>query len=170
MSLTQWILSIALLAWALLRNVGTREVTLMTFALPTAIVAAAAAFFLFPLPTAGGDLTLIATLGVVGALFGVAASAVTRLHRREGRLTVTAGAGFAALWIVMIGARIIFAEWASGPGARTVGMFSRDHAITGPDAWTAGLVVMALAMVLTRTLLLAVRAQRGATQPALVGA
>ena len=39
-------------------------------------------------------------------------------------------------------------------------MFSRDHAITGADAWTAAFVVMALGMVLARTVALAVRTRR----------
>ena len=43
------------------------------------------------------------------------------------------------------------------PERSTVGMFSRDHAITGADAWTAAFVVMALGMVLARTIALAVR-------------
>jgi hypothetical protein len=160
MSTTQWILSIALLAWALLRNLGTREVTRATFLLPLVIVAAAASYFLVPLPTAGNDLGLVVAFGVVGVLFGVAAASATHLHHREGRLVARAGAGFAALWLVLIGGRIAFAEWATGAGAQSVGMFSRDHAITGADAWTAAFVLMALAMVLTRTVVLAVRARR----------
>ncbi|MBI1379037.1 MAG: hypothetical protein GC157_16385 [Frankiales bacterium] len=167
MSATQWILSIVLLAWALLRNLGTREVTRSTFVLPLALVGGAAAFFLVPLPTAGNDLDLVVAFGVVGAVLGLAAAAVTRLHHHQGRLHATAGAGFAALWIVMIGGRVLFAEWATGSGAAAVGSFSRDHAITGADAWTAAFVVMALAMVLARTAVLVVRARRAtATVPA----
>lgn len=162
MSTTQWILSLALLAWALLRNLGTREVTRGTFLLPLVIVAVAASYFLFPLPTAGNDLDLVVAFGLVGVMFGLAAAAVTRLHHHDGRLVATAGAGFAALWLVMIGGRVVFAEWANGAGARTVGMFSRDHGVTGADAWTAAFVVMALGMVLARTVALAVRARRSA--------
>jgi hypothetical protein len=160
MSTTQWILSIALLVWALARNLGTREVGLGTFALPLAIVVAAASYFLFPLPTGGNDLDLVLAFGAVGVLFGLAASTVTRLHRRDGKLVATAGTAFAVLWLVMIGGRVVFAQWATGAGARTVGMFSRDHAITGADAWTVAFVVMALCMVLARTVALAVRTRR----------
>lgn len=159
MSTTQWILSIALLGWALLRNLGTRKITRGTFVLPLVIVAAAS-YFLFPLPTSGNDLQLVLAFGLVGVLFGLAAASATRLHHLDGRLVATAGAGFAVLWLVMIGGRIVFAEWASSAGARTVAMFSRDHAITGADAWTAAFVVMALGMVLARTVILAVRTRR----------
>jgi hypothetical protein len=160
MSLTQWILSLVLLAWALARNIGTREVTRSTFIVPVVIVVAAASYFLFPLPTKGHDLDLVLVFGVIGALFGLAASAATRLRDRDGRLVATAGASFATLWFVMIGGRIAFAEWANGAGASTVGMFSRDHGITGAEAWTAAFVVMALGMVLARTITLALRARR----------
>ncbi len=170
MSTTQWILSIVLLAWALVRNLGTRQVALGTFVLPVVIVVAAASFFLFPLPTAGHDLDLVLTFGAVGVLFGLAASAVTRLHHRDGKLVATSGAAFATLWLVMIGGRIAFAEWATGTGSRTVGMFSRDHAITGADAWTAAFVVMALGMVLARTVALAVRTRRTSLRTAPVAA
>ncbi len=163
MSTTQWILSVALLGWALARNLGTREVTRGTFVLPLVIVAAAASYFLVPLPTAGNDLDLVVAFGIIGLSLGLAASAVTRLDERDGRLVATAGAGFATLWLVMIGGRIAFAEWATGSGARTVGMFSRQHAITGADAWTAAFVVMALGMVLARTVSLAVRTYRTST-------
>ncbi|HEY8287455.1 MAG TPA: hypothetical protein VIJ28_23965, partial [Chloroflexota bacterium] len=38
-----------------------------------------------------------------------------------------------------------------------VGRFSFDHQITGADAWTAAFVLMAIAMVATRTAGLALR-------------
>ena len=163
MSTAQWILSLALLTWAFARNLGTRPVTSGTFALPLAIVAVAS-FFLVPLPARGNDLELIGALGAAGAALGLAAGAVTRLHDRDGRLVATAGIGYAALWVLAIGGRIAFAEWATGPGARTVGAFSREHAITGADAWTAAFVTMALTMVLTRTLSLALRSRRTAAR------
>jgi hypothetical protein len=170
MSTTQWILSMALLAWALARNLGTREVTRGTFVLPLVIVGVASSYFLLPLPTGGNDLSLVAGFAMAGAGFGLAASAATRLQAQGGRLLATTGFGFAALWLVMIGGRIAFAEWANGPGARAVGSFSRDHAITGADAWTAAFVIMALGMVLTRTIALAIRSGRAGSDLATVTA
>lgn len=166
MSTSQWILSLTLLAWALARNVGTRRIARGTFVLPLVIVVAAVAGFLNPLPTAGNDLVLVVAFGAIGVGLGLAASAATRLEHRDGVLTATAGAAFAALWIVMIGARIAFAQWATGPGAPDVGVFSREHLITGADAWTAAFVVMALGMVGARTAALVVRSYRLTTAPA----
>lgn len=166
MSTSQWILSLSLLAWALVRNMGTRPVSRGTFVLPLVIVGAAVAGFLVPLPTSGNDLGLVVVFGAIGTAFGVAAAAVTRLEHRDGVLTATAGVAFALLWVALIGARIAFAQWATGPGSTTIGLFSRDHLITGADAWTAAFVVMALGMVLARTVVLAARAYRLTTAAA----
>jgi hypothetical protein len=53
-----------------------------------------------------------------------------------------------------------FAIWASNGGGPALGRFSAAHHITSATAWTAALVLMALAEVLVRTGLLWVRAQR----------
>ena len=79
MSITQWILSIVLLSWALARNIGTREVTRSTFVLPLVIVVAAASYFRFPLPTKGNDLDLVLVFGAIGVLFEL------RGQRRDAR-------------------------------------------------------------------------------------
>ncbi|WP_205863106.1 hypothetical protein [Planosporangium thailandense] len=155
MSLTQWILNVGLLAWVLLRNIGARPVTRSTFAVPLLIVGVAAVAFLRGVPTAGDDVTLeLAGVGA-GVAAGALATAFTRMSLRRGRLTLRAGAAFAAVWVAVIGGRVAFAEWATHSGARAVGEFSMRHHITGADAWTAACVLMALAMVLTRTALTA---------------
>jgi hypothetical protein len=66
----------------------------------------------------------------------------------------------AGLWIAGVGARLVFA-WAAEHGAGpSIGRFSVAHHITGADAWVAALVIMALADVLTRTLVFRLRAAR----------
>ena len=150
MSTTQWILNCTLLGWVLVRNVGTRPLDRSAFTVPLLVVAVAAGIFLRDVPTAGNDVALDVLFAATGLVLGLAATAVTQVRPVDGRVVVTAGAAFAALWIVVIGGRIAFAEWATGAGSRTVGQFSRDHLITGADAWTAAFVLMALAMVLSR--------------------
>jgi hypothetical protein len=152
MSAIQWTLNISLLCWVLLRNLGTRPVTRSTFVVPMAVVVIAAAIFLRDIPTAGHDGQLELTGTAVGAVLGIVATAFTRIKVVNGQLVARAGFAFAALWIIVIGGRIAFAEWATHSGARTVGEFSMRHQITGADAWTAAFVLMALAMVLTRVL------------------
>jgi hypothetical protein len=67
----------------------------------------------------------------------------------------------------------VFAEWATGAGSRTIGQFSRNHLITGADAWTAAFVLMALAMVVGRlvtTAVVAAGSRRRFVTPATVSA
>lgn len=150
MSTTQWILNCTLLGWVLMRNLGTRPVTKSTYLTPLAVVAVAAAVFLRHLPTAGHDLTLEVLGLAAGVAFGVLATALTRVRVSARGVAIRAGVAFATLWVVVIGGRIAFAEWANGPGGRTIGEFSMRHQITGADAWTAAFVLMALAMVAAR--------------------
>ena len=86
-----------------------------------------------------------------------------------GRITARAGAAFLAVWLVAIGGRMVFA-WAATQTSfgTTVGQFSREQLITGQQAWRAAFVIMALAMVLSRLLVLAVRTaqlQHAANRP-----
>ena len=52
---------------------------------------------------------------------------------------------------------MLFAQWATHSGARTIGEFSMRHQITGADAWTAAFVLMALTMVAVRLVVTAVQ-------------
>jgi hypothetical protein len=150
MSTTQWILNCTLLGWVLMRNLGTHPVTKSTYLAPLAVVAVAAAVFLRHLPTVGHDVTLEMVGAAAGVAFGVLSTVLTRIHITTAGVMIRAGVAFATLWVVVIGGRIAFAEWANGPGGRTIGEFSMRHQITGADAWTAAFVLMALAMVAGR--------------------
>ncbi len=157
MSTAQWILNLALLGWVLTRNLGTHRVTRATFLVPLAVVAAAGAWFLRDLPTDGHDLDLELIGIATGLVLGTLAALLTRMHRRQGHLAVSAGTAFAAVWIATIGGRMLFAQWAAHSGARTIGEFSMRHQITGADAWTAAFVLMALTMVAVRLVVTAVQ-------------
>lgn len=154
MSTAQWTLSIALLGWVLGRNLGVRAVTRSMFTIPLVIVVVASVALLRQVPVTGNDLTLELVGTGLGLLLGAAAAATCRLERRDGRPAVRAGLGFAALWVLVIGGRVVFATWAEGPGSATIGRFSRDHLITGADGWTAAFVLLSLAMVAGRLLAL----------------
>lgn len=154
MSTAQWTLSIVLLVWVLGRNLGVRVVTRSMFTIPLVIVAVAAAAMLRDVPVAGNDLTLELIGAGLGLGLGVLAAAACRIERREGRPAVRAGLAFAALWVLVIGGRVAFATWAEGPGLPTVARFSREHLITGADAWTAAFVLLSLAMVAGRLVVL----------------
>ncbi|MGP0024870.1 MAG: hypothetical protein ACLPKE_16160 [Streptosporangiaceae bacterium] len=104
-------------------------------------------------------LELVAT--AAGLLLGVAVSALMRVYRspRTGKPVSRAGFAYAALWIAVIGARAVF-SWGSvhwfGP---QLSSWMASNAVT-VDALTDALLLMALAMTLTRTLGLVGRAAR----------
>jgi hypothetical protein len=170
MSTTQWILNMTLLGWVLARNLGTRPVNRGTFLVPLAVVAVAAALFLRHVPTIGHDGQLELIGAGAGLVLGLVSAFLTRVHVTAGRLVVTAGAAFAALWVLVIGGRVAFAEWAAHSGAQTIGVFSMRHQITGADAWTAAFVLMALAMVAGRLLVTGAQAARRHTAAATAAA
>jgi hypothetical protein len=96
-----------------------------------------------------------------GLLGGLAAAALMRVRRHPttGQPVSSAGAGYAALWVAIIGARAAFsygsAHWFSRP--------LYDWAVANDvtvAAITDGLIFMAIVMVLARTLALGLRAAR----------
>lgn len=115
--------------------------------------------FLEALATQGTGLALEIGGGVAGVLLGLAAVSLMSIRREPatGRLVTRASAGYAALWIAVIAARSCFsigaAHWFNHPLAT----WMIDHQVSGA-AITDTLIVMAVAMTLTRTLSLAVRA------------
>jgi hypothetical protein len=85
----------------------------------------------------------------------------------RGRVVAQAGVAWAGVWVAVVGGRMLFAWQATHGGAHDIARFSIEHDITGSDAWTAAFVVMALAMVLARTAVMAVRTRQAlVAQPA----
>jgi hypothetical protein len=79
-----------------------------------------------------------------------------------------AGIAYAALWILVIGGRCVFAYGAEHWFPRAVGEFSLTHQITGSDAWTAAFILMSLTMVLARVAATGLATARAARRPAAV--
>lgn len=168
MSATQYALNVGLLAFVLVSNLGTHTVTARRLLMPVGLVAVAAAVFLRDVPTLGGDARLEAVGAATGVLLGLLAGLLVRVRGAQGRVTMSAGPTYAALWVLVIGGRMVFAYGADHWFSDSIGRFSYEHRITGADAWTAAFVLMALAMVLTRVAVTAVAtvlARRSATLP-----
>ena len=169
MSAGQYVLNLGLLAYILISNVGTHEVTRRRLLLPVALVTVAAVVFLNDVPSLGNDTTLELVGVGAGVVLGLVAGLLVRVRNDGGRVLMTAGAAYALLWIVVIGGRVTFAYGAEHWFSQRIGLFSYQHQITGADAWTAAFVMMALAMVLTRVLVtwvLTLVAQRGSVTAA----
>ncbi|MER6085717.1 hypothetical protein [Streptomyces sp. NPDC001833] len=162
-----YIVSAALVLLVVPQIRGTRQ-TLRNALLPVAAVALAAAYYLRSVPAQGNDVRLYLVTVVFGAVLGGACGLGSRLHRGTDEVAVArAGLVAAVLWVVGMTARAGFEFWATHGGAGQVARYSRDHLITGADAWTAAMLFMALAQVLCRLAVIrfrssAARLDRGA--------
>ena len=105
---------------------------------------------------------------VAGLLGGLAAAALMGVYRspETGRPVSRAGAPYAILWIVVIGARAAFSYGAAHWFTGDLVAWAVVHQVSAA-AITDGLIFMALAMVIVRTLALGVRAARLPAAPAL---
>ena len=160
----------ALLVLLVVRQIREHQLDLRALAVPVLAVAAAAVMFLHSVPGGGSDIAL--------DLLGVSAGTVM---------------GASAAWPPGCGWAPTAGRWAarvlwrracgspSGPGWSStsprptappaIAAFSIAHHITGSAAWTAALVMMALADVLTRLAVVWIRGRRlTATGTPVIGA
>lgn len=160
MTTTDYLISVALILLVVPQIRGTRQ-TLRNVLLPLAAVAAATAYYVKSFPTQGHDLYLYGAAVAVGAVLGLACGATTRLSRgRDGLALAEAGTAAALLWVAGMAGRAGFEYWATHGGSSEIARFSRDNLITGSAAWTAALLLMALAQVLSRLTVVRIRGQR----------
>ena len=88
-----------------------------------------------------------------GLALGCLSGLLTRIHiDNDGFAVARATAGAAGLWVAGIGARMAFVLYVQHGGRPAVARFSAAHHVTG-QAWVSGLVLMAFAEVVSRTLL-----------------
>jgi len=169
MTTTDYLIS-AVLVLLVIPQIRGRRVDLRSLLLPLVAVGAAGAYYLKSVPTAGHDVALDLALGAVGLALGVLCGLCTRVYRGgEGFVVSKAGLVAALLWIVGMASRTAFVYEANHSGAHAVDTFSRTNQITGSAAWTAALVLMALAEVIGRLVVVRVKALGAgrATAPAM---
>lgn len=161
MTITDYLINIALIALVILQIRGSR-LDMKTAIRPVILVAAAAAYYLRGFPAGGNDIPLYVTLGGTGLILGIACGWTTRVWRADdGFAYAKAGGIAAALWVIGIGSRLAFEEFAThGSGGTDIVNFSLAHDITSQNAWIAGLVLMALAEVIARLVTIRVRGAR----------
>jgi hypothetical protein len=165
MTTGELLLNLGVLAFVLISGLGTRPLNGRRFRLPIAIVVVVGLIFLRNVPTSGNDVTLEVILGILGVAFGGLAGSFMAVSRDSstGSLITRAGAPYAIAWIAVIGARIFFSYGAKYLFANQIVTFSEVHSITGSSAWTAALVIMALAMVVTRVCVTGIKAAHHAS-------
>lgn len=142
------------------RQVRGRPLTAKSLLLPVAIVAIAADRYLHSFPTGGNNLTLVVACGAAGLALGLLSAQVTTIRPGpDGTPTARAGTFAILLWIIGTGSRLAFALYATSGGGATIAHFTHAHHITSRTAITTGLIIMALAEVIGRYGLLALRAR-----------
>jgi len=111
--------------------------------------------------THGTGLTVEIAGTVAGLLVGLAAAALMSVYRSPGtgRPVSRAGAPYATLWVVVVAARAAFSYGSVHWFARPLVSWAVANQVS-VAAITDGLIFMAVAMVLVRTLGLGVRASR----------
>ena len=156
----------ALLVLLVIRQIREHQLDVRALAVPVLAVAAAAVMFLHAVPGGGSDIALDLACVSAGAAMGAIGGLATRLRLgAEGRPLGRAGTLAAGMWIAGVGARMVFYFAATHGAGPAIAAFSIAHHITGSAAWTAALVMMALADVLTRLVVVYLRGRRLTADP-----
>jgi hypothetical protein len=150
----------AVLVATLHSDVGAhRKVGPMRLLRPVLLAGGIVPLFIDPVVTHGTGLAIELAGIAAGMLGGLAAIALTKVYRspRTGRPVSHATWAYAALWTVVIGARAAFSYGAYHWFPAQLAQWCAAHQVAGA-AITDGLIFMAVAMLLTRTVGLAARA------------
>ncbi|MDT4947550.1 MAG: hypothetical protein QOJ37_145 [Pseudonocardiales bacterium] len=135
-----------------------RTIGWFRLARPVLLSVVIAPLFLKSVSAGGYGLALEVAGTVIGLVLGLVATALMIVYRnpRTARPTSGAGRNYAALWIVVIGARVAFTYGSLHWFNRPLGTWMLEHRVTS-NAITDALVFMAVAMMLARTANLAGR-------------
>ena len=160
------IVTIVILATVLISDLGTRKVTPLRLIRPFIAAGIVIPFFAKAVVTSGHGLLLEIAGVAAGAAVGVLAAACMRVRRDQQTGTVTshAAVAYAAIWILVSGARLFFDYGSNHLFTAQVVHFGITHQIS-LAALTDSLIFFSLAMLLARTGALAARARRVRTLP-----
>lgn len=163
MTSTDLVVAAALVLLVIPQLSGAR-LTTRNLVIPLALVILIGALSLRSIPRQGNDDELYEAAVVLGVLLGAGCAVNTRLIRLTDG-TVLAKVGFlgAVFWIVGMAARVGFDYEEQHGGAAAIARIGREKMISGTAAWSAALIFMALAQVVSRVILL--RARRPENEP-----
>jgi hypothetical protein len=161
------IINAIVLAVVLEADIGPhRKITRFRVLRPILTAAAIVPLYLKGLATHGTGLVLELALATGGILLGLAATGLMTVYRspRTSKPVSRAGWGYAGLWVLVIGARSGFSYGSVHWFGPQLGHWMTHQAVTS-KALTAALIFMAVGMLLTRTVGMAVRATHLAPIP-----
>jgi hypothetical protein len=154
------IVNALVLAAVLEADLGShRKITRFRLLRPVLLAAAVVPLFLEKVTTHGGGLTVQLAGAAAGVIGGLIALSLVRVYRSGtvGKPVSSAGWGYALLWTGVIGARALFSYGADHWFGNQLGGWLAASSIPSA-AITDALIFMAVAMLLTRTAGLAIRA------------
>jgi len=150
----------AVLVATLHSDLGTRrKIGPMRLLRPALVAGGIVPLFIDPVVTHGSGLAVEMAGVAAGVLGGLAALALTKVYRNPatGKPASRATWAYALLWTLVVAARAAFSYGATHWFPTQLAQWCLTHQVTG-NAITDGLIFMAVAMLLTRTLGLGVRA------------
>ena len=150
-----------------LRQARERRLDLRGLLGPLAAVFFVGQLYIHTLPSYGNDLAFIFALASLGIMLGVLCGLATHVRAADGLAFARVGWLAAALLIVGIASRMVFAFALSHGAEPAVRTFSIAHHISAA-AWPVALVSMAICEVTARLLVVEVRGRRARTMPSLV--
>ena len=137
-----------------------RKIGRLRIVRPLLMAGAIVPLYLTALTTHGTGFALEIAGAAAGLLLGLVATMLMKVYRspKTGKPASGAGFGYAAVWVVVIGARAAFSYGSSHWFSSQLGTWMNNHDVS-VDAITNTLILMAVAMVLTRTIGMATRAR-----------
>jgi hypothetical protein len=156
------IVNLAVLFAVLEADLGRRKISTSRILRPLLLAAGIIPLFIAHPATSGNGEVLEIVLAGLGAILGVvAAGGLMKIEFDETKQQAvsTAGKAYAAFWVLIIGARLLFTYGANHWYSTQLGHWMFTNGIT-VDALTDALIFMAVAMAVSRTTRLALgRAQ-----------
>ncbi|MET8627872.1 hypothetical protein ABZW30_29715 [Kitasatospora sp. NPDC004669] len=168
------LVNVAVLVTTLMADLGLKRVTRGRLTRPLITAAAIVPLFMHTVFTNGIGLTVEVLGAAAGILLGLAAASRLKITRQasDGTVSTTGGWDYAAIWITVSAARTLFSYGASHWFTQSMGRWFVQHGALPTQVSaiaTNGLVLMAVAAVITRTVTLRLRSRNALTaEPATV--